>query len=152
MNRSWFSGKLFTKKLDLLFCFGSCFLVEIVSFINSFLPRKPVPFTFSSSWCTFSGVTMNENPLLFPILLIKGMLTEKFCIRYCANLKPKSLYRSSSAVSLCKFPIKNCFFSEISLFVCVVWFLFWFISESSWSGFSALVFCLFCLLFFLFWS
>ena len=59
LNRSWFSGKLFTTKLGLLFCFGSFFLVEIASFINIFLPIKSIPSSFRRSWYTFSCVTKN---------------------------------------------------------------------------------------------
>ena len=110
MNRSWFSGKLFTTKLVLLFCFGSCFQVEIASFINSFTLTKSISSSFGRSWCTFSGVTINANLLLLLVLLIKSILTKQFCLRYCVDLKPRSLYRSSSVVWLCKFPINNCFY------------------------------------------
>ena len=107
-------------------CFESFFLIEITSFINIFSPCKSIPFSFNSAWWTFSSVTINANPLLFPDLLMKSMLIKKFCLKYCADLKPKSSKRSFSLVSLCTSPINSCFFSEILLFVFNVWFPSWF--------------------------
>ena len=155
LNRSWFSGKLFTTKFEnskFLLCFGSLNLIEIASLINIFSTKKICSIYFQQILVYYFWCSYKCKSFTFTRFLIKVMLTKQFCLRYCVNLKPKSLYRSSSVESLCKFPINSCFFSEIFLFVYVAWFPFWFISESSWSAFPESIFSLFYPMFFLFWS
>ena len=86
--------KLFITKLGHLIFFWFFFLLEIASFNYIFLSAKSI--NFSSSWCTFSGVTINAHPFLFWFFLmhVKQAVLVKMLYWYLTKEFVKILFSS----------------------------------------------------------